>query len=213
MLAALLALFAASATPIAAQQVDPTAAVVDSFERARAAGDVNAAIGQFADDAVVTVQAGRSSQVFAGRDQIRAYLLNMAMPSRALMRSAYRIDGPFVRWTERDEAPQQMVDSMVQATIRAGRITSLIYQQSEPYGVQSAPARAAANQPAQVPSLAWAAALASTGLLLVLLCSRPRRRASRSELDGRLLAAMRQSSARERLQAVRRSSAHDRKAA
>jgi hypothetical protein len=202
MLAALLALFAASATPIAAQQVDPTAAVVDSFERARAAGDVNAAIGQFADDAVVTVQAGRSTQVFAGRDQIRAYLLNMAMPSRALMRSAYRIDGPFVRWTERDEDATKTVDAVVQATVQAGRISTLLFQQSEPFGSSMATAattRVAAEAPHQAPSLAWAAALGSAFMLVVGFFFRPRRRRpTASVLGGRMLWAMRQASWRDR---------------
>jgi hypothetical protein len=201
-LAAVLAMLVASATPISAQQVDPTAAAVDSFERARAAGDVNAAINQFADDAVVTIQAGRATQVFAGRDQIRAYLLNTAVPARALMRSAYRVDGPFVRWTERDEDAAKTVDSVVQATVQSGRISTLLFQQSEPFGgslTTAATTRVAAEQPSEAPSLAWAAALGSAFMLVVGWFFRPRpRRQSVSQLDGRLLRAMRQSSWRDR---------------
>jgi hypothetical protein len=200
-LAVLLALFIASATPAAAQQVDPTAAVVDSFERARAAGDVNAAMAQFADDAVVTVQSGRATQVFAGRDQIRAYLLNLAMPSRALMRSAYRVDGPFVRWTERNEDTTRTLDAVVQATVQSGRISTLLFQQSEPFGssMPTAATTRVADQQHEAPSLAWAAALGSAFMLVVGWFFRPRRRRrSASQLDGRLLQAMRQSGWRDR---------------
>src|SRR4051812_4893381 len=100
-----LAVLATPMTSAAAQPLDGAGAIVDAFEQARAAGDFSTALAQFADDAVITVQSGRATQVFAGRDQVRAYLLSVAMPARSLMRSAYRVDGPFVRWTERNEGP------------------------------------------------------------------------------------------------------------
>jgi hypothetical protein len=203
MLAGMLAMYLAmSAAPAVAQQVDPTAAVIDTFERARATGDLGTAIAQFADDAVVTVQTGRATQVYAGRDQIRAYLLNVAMPARALMRSAYRVDGPFVRWTERDEDTSKTVDAVVQATVQSGHISTLLFQQSAPFG-SSVPSAAttpvAADQLHEAPSLAWAAALGAAFLLVVGWFFRPRRRRpSASVLDGRLLQAMRESAWRDR---------------
>jgi hypothetical protein len=165
--------------------------VVDQLAQARTATSLDRALALFADDAVITVQAGKATQVFAGRDQVRAYLQAVALPSRVLMRSTYRVDGPFVRWTERLEQPHQMVDATVQATVQSGRIETLVVQQNEPFGSSVAAPSAELNEAHEAPSLAWAAALGSGFLLVVGFFFRPRRRASRSGLSGRLVRSLR----------------------
>jgi hypothetical protein len=185
------ALLLATSQLAVAQPVDDGGVVIDTFQRARASGDLSGALAQFADDAVVTIQAGRATQVFAGRDQVRAYLQTVAMPARALMHSAYRVDGPYVRWTERDEEVSKTSDAMVQATVQSGRISMLLLQQTEAFGAMTATPRAAPEQPTAAPSLAWAMALGSGFMLLLGLVFRPRRRSATSRLSGRLVRAMR----------------------
>ncbi len=184
---------AAAAPRVMAQTaLDGDSAVVETFQDARAAGDLSGALAQFRDDAIVTVQTGRSTQIFSGHDQIRVYLQTVALPSRALMHSGYRSDGTFVRWTERDEDARQTSDNAAQATIESGRISMLLVNRSEPFPSQVGATTSSGDQTPSVPSIAWAAAL-GTGLMLLLgLVFRPRRRRSASVLDGRLVRAMRQ---------------------
>ena len=166
--------------------------VVEAFQDARAKGDLNGALAAFNTDAVIAVQTTRTTQVYAGQDQIRAYLQKVALPQQTLMHSGYRSDGTYVRWTERDEDPRQSIDAALQATVESGRISMLVIRQSEPVLSGAPAARDTTEQAAEVPSLAWPAAL---GLILMLCLGfvfRPRRRRPASELDGRLLRAMRQ---------------------
>ena len=179
------------APPVSAQQTsDGDRAVIEAFQKARAARDLNRALAQFNDDAVVSVQTTTATQVYAGRDQIRAFLQTVALPRQTLMQSGYRSDGTFVRWTERDEDRSQSVDTAVQAIVDSGRISMLVVQQSEPFL-----GSAAAGAGASVPSLAWPAALGMLLMLYLGFVFRPRRRRPTSELDGRLLRAMRQAHA------------------
>src|SRR4051812_9962055 len=182
------AILFASGLPVLAQPAPDISAVVETLARTRAARDLDGALGQFADDAVVTIQSGRATQVFAGRDQVRAYLQGVAS-SRSLMRSSYRVDGAFVRWSERDEDSAQTFDTVVQATIQNGRISTLLIQQTQAFGTVTGAGTAAA--PRQPPSLAWALGLGSAFALGLGLVFRPRRRQTQSVLDGRLVSAMR----------------------
>ena len=96
--------------------------------------------------------------------------------------------GSSITWTERDEYPGEIVDSTVVAIVSAGRIVSLSYRATETVATAAASPTPAGPQMHQVPSLAWPAALAGLGLLLLgLVFGMPRRKASRSHLDGRLL--------------------------
>jgi ketosteroid isomerase-like protein len=192
LLAILMALLIGAQSSFA--QAPAPSAVVESYERARAQGDVDAALATFADGAVVTVQ-GRDAQSFTGRDQVRVFLQTLGLEFQTIMKSAPHVEGTVVSWTEREQAPRQSVDAQVQAVVSAGQITSLRYVQGEPFGGFTRPAPpappAAAPGPRELPSAAWPAALALVCLtLLVLVFGRPRGQASRSELDGRLLSSM-----------------------
>jgi hypothetical protein len=179
---------------LAQTPADDPQAVAEAFELARGASDVDAALGQFADNAVVTVQ-GPTTRAYTGKDQVRMYLQTFGVRFQTVMRSTPHVQGNSVSWTERDEFPSQVVDSTVIVIVNAGRISSLIYRNGPPFGSpQAATASAAKDAPApgqELPSLAWPAALAVVGLgLLAVVFGRPRRKASRSRLDGRLLLAL-----------------------
>src|SRR5690349_5529393 len=113
-------LLLSTATGALAQTSNDSETVVDQLAQARTGGDVERAMALFADDAVITIQSGRATQVFAGSEQVRAYLRSVLMPTHVLMRSVYRVDGPFVRWTEREEHTTLTLDATVQATVQSG---------------------------------------------------------------------------------------------
>jgi hypothetical protein len=174
------------------QSTDP-ATVMETYERARAAGDVDAALAQFADDAVVTVQ-GRAAKSYSGKDQVRAYLETVGVRFKLIMRSSPLVQGVTVSWIERDEFPTMSIDATVLAIIRSGSISSLIYRNGDPFGFQpggaSAAAATAPPRARELPSYAWPAALALLGMALIsVIFGRPRRRTP-SRLDGRLLVAL-----------------------
>ncbi len=138
------------------QPVDPQH-VVQAFQLAIAAGDVEAALAQFADDAVVTVQA-RSSRSYTGKDQVRAYLQTTALQLRTLTRSTPIVQGGIVTWSERDQFQREAFafDVSILATVRSSRITSLVYRQGTS---TNGPSAAAEPAPMQLPSLTWPAAM------------------------------------------------------
>ena len=179
-------------TVMAQESGDADSSVVEAFQDARAAGDLNGALAAFNNDAVIAVQTARTTRVYAGPNQIRTYLQSVLLSQQTLMHSGYRSDGTYVRWIERDEAPGQSIDATLQAKVESGRISMLVVRQGEPFLSGAPSAGDATTQSAEVPSLAWPAAL---GLILMLCLGfvyRPRRRQRASELNGRLLRAMRQ---------------------
>ena len=188
-----LAVFLAVGGPasVSAQAPPDPKQVVDAYERARAAGNLDAALAQFADDAVITVQ-GRSSKSYAGRDQVRSYLDTVGVRFKTVMRSTPLVQGVTVTWTERDEFPTMALDATVIAIVRSGVISSLIYRDSDPFGfVPDAAGASAPAPPRELPSYAWPAALVLLGTaLMTAVFGRPRRRASRSRLNGHLLLAL-----------------------
>jgi hypothetical protein len=171
---------------------DDSQQVIAAFELARGAGDVDATLAQFADDAVVTVQ-GRTSRSYEGKEQVRKFLQTVGVQFQTLMHSSPLMQGDSMTWTERDKNKQVAFDATVVATVRMGRITSLIYRTTEPFGSTLGTQQVALEQaPAELPSFAWAAGLALVGLaLLAVVFGRPRRPASQSQLDGRLLLELR----------------------
>jgi hypothetical protein len=192
-----LLLFGILATTAAAQSdpaVDDAQQVVDRFELARGAGDVDTALAQLGDAAVVTVQNQTSTRSFTGSVQLRSYLQNIGTHFQTLMRSRPAVLGNTVRWTERDQVDGQPLDATVVAVVSAGHIVSLTYRDSD---VAGSPGRLAAlnprQQPTQLPNAAWAGGLGILGLaMLGFVFSWPRRKGSRSKLDGRLLLALRE---------------------
>jgi hypothetical protein len=175
-----------------AQPNDPRA-VVDTYQRARAEGNVDAALALFADDAVVTVQGRESQSSFTGKDQVKVFLLTLGLDYQTIMQSVPRVENEAVLWTERDQGSRQSVDAQVQAIVQSARISSLRYMQGEPFGVP--PKRAAVPQappppPREIPSAAWAAGLAALGLLLLIVVFHRPRRQVPSRLDGQLLSSM-----------------------
>jgi hypothetical protein len=183
----LVAVFQFAGQPVAAQTDDP-AAVVDAFQRAQSDGNLDQALLQFADNAVVAVQ-GMQAQTFIGRDQVRVYLQTIGLEFQPIMRSSPRVEGARVSWTERDQGTTQTVDAEVQVIVFSGRIISMLYRTGTPFGVASQ-AAAEPDRTRELPSAAWPVGLAIVGIGLVALLSR-RPRAAPSQLDGRLLTRMR----------------------
>ncbi|MBV9893537.1 MAG: hypothetical protein JO020_05150 [Chloroflexi bacterium] len=190
-LAVTLVLWISMAPGVAAQSPDPQQ-VVDAFELARGAGDIDGALAQLADTAVITIQNQHSSRSFSGAVQLRSYLQTVGTHFQTAMRSRPMVQGSTVTWTERDQYGTQAVDATIVAVVSAGHIVALSYRTSDPVGSPSGPADATSRQAIELPSMAWPAVLAVLGLgLLALVFGRPRRKASRSQLDGRLLVALR----------------------
>src|ERR1051326_7496736 len=191
---ALLAMLASSAAAQSMPETDEVQQVIERFELARGAGDVDGALAQLADTAVITVQSQSMTRSFSGAAQLRGYMQSIGARFQTVMRSRPMVQGRSITWTERDQVGNQPVDTTVVAVVSAGHIVSLIYHDTNPVGT---PGRLGAQntrgQPVrQVPSGAWAASLAVLVLALIgFVFGRPRRKASQSELDGRLLVALR----------------------
>jgi hypothetical protein len=173
-----------------AQETDPQQ-VVDAFELARGAGDVDAAMAQLADTAEITIQNQHSTHSFNGSMQLRTYLQTIGTHFQTVMRSRPVVQGSSITWTERDQYGTQAVDATIVAVVSAGHIVALTYRTTDPV---SSPGGSAdpARQPTELPSYAWPAVFGVVGLaLLALVFGRPRRKASQSQLDGRMLIALR----------------------
>ena len=97
-------------------QPDPSV-VVEAFENARASRDVDGALAQFADTAVITIQ-GRSIETFSGQGRLRSYMQTVGTTFESLTRSSPTIRGNSVTWIERDQYAGQTVDATVVAIIR-----------------------------------------------------------------------------------------------
>jgi hypothetical protein len=172
--------------------------VVDAFERARGAGDLDAALAEFADDAIVTLQ-GPSLISYRGKDQVRNYLHSFGVHFQTVMRTSHVVQGNTVTWTEHNELEHHAWDTTVLAVVRSGHIASLWYRVSDPgTGPSVAAMSSMERRPGELPAVTWPAALALIGLLVLGVFFRGRPKpASPSQLDGRLLLALRQ---RRRLQ-------------
>jgi hypothetical protein len=191
-------LFAMLATGVAAQTtpvpIDEAQHVVERFELARGAGDVDAALANLADTAVITVQTQTSARSFTGSVQLRTYLQTVGTHFQTLMRSRPLVQGSSVTWTERDQIGTQVVDATVVAIVSAGQIVAITYRDTNPVGTPgrlAASASAAREQQMEIPTAVWPAGLGLVGLLLLTaIFAWPRRKASHSQLDGRLLIAL-----------------------
>jgi hypothetical protein len=190
-----LAALVLSTAPASAQSIpmpsnDPLK-VVDAFELARGASDVDAALSQIADDGVITVQ-GDMTRSYAGAIQLRTYLQTTGTRFQTVMRSRPMVQGNSVAWAERDQYGNQVVDATVIAIVDGGRITSLTYRDTNPSTVPGRSSPVTTVQAKQLPNAAWAALLAVVGSGLLAGASlRPFRKAPRSQLTGRLVSGLR----------------------
>src|SRR5690242_17293837 len=131
---ALATLLSGLATTTAAAQGIPTpqpeaGLVVETFERARGTGNVDVALDQFTDTAVITIQ-GRTSQSFSGPVQLRNYMQTIGTRFQIVMRSRAIVQGSTVTWTERDQFAADSLDTTVVAVVSGGRIVALTYRDS-----------------------------------------------------------------------------------
>ena len=187
---------AALATTASAQTAPPTpqsdpGTVVEAFERARGAADVDSALALFSDSAVISMQ-GRTTEAFTGPNQLRTYMQTIGTRFQIVMRSRPLVQGNTVTWTERDMFFGRALDATVVAVVTNGRIVSLAYRDSQ-LDASRAELADAGPQPLSIPAIAWPIGLAVvSGLLLGIVFGRPRRKASVSHLDGRLLLALQQ---------------------
>ena len=169
-------------------QTDPSM-VVEAFERARGADDVDGAMALFADTALVTME-GRTNESFTGPTQLRTYMQTIGTRFQIVMRSRPLVQGTIVTWAERDQFFGHSLDATVIAVVSGGKILSLTYRDNQ----LDAPRSQLAGAPGpeqQIPSIAWPIGLTVIGgLLLGFVFGRPRRKASVSQLDGRLLLAL-----------------------
>ena len=172
-----------------ARAVDPLI-VLQAYERARANRDVDAALDQFADDAVVTLSIdGRQVQSYSGRADIRRFLETIAVHTRSLIMSNRHVVGNRVTWSERITGQRNApFDVQVDAVVQDGKIQALAYRT----GLGPAQSDAAEPGPSQLPASVVLAGLLLAGSGLVQLASlgasRPRPGSSR--LHGRLIAGL-----------------------
>jgi len=103
-------------------------AVVDSYERAWAHGDLDGVLAQLADAAVVTVHDPRARSL-ASRQQITEFLQYTAIRGAPILTAPCQVAGNAVTWSERpDSEATTSSDLTVQATVLNGKIQSLVYQ-------------------------------------------------------------------------------------
>jgi hypothetical protein len=164
--------------------------VVEAFVQARGAGDLDTALAQFSDDAIVTLQ-GPTLISYRGKDQVRSYLRAFGINFQTVTRTAQVVQGNTVTWTEHNELEHHAWDTTVLAVVRSGHIASLWYRQTD--GASTTALVSAVRRPGELPAATWAGALGLIGFLLLgFVFGRRRRPETRSELDGRLLVGLRQ---------------------
>jgi hypothetical protein len=163
------------------------ATVVDSYERAWGQNDVDAALGHFADNAVVTVQDARTRSL-TSREQIREFLQSAALRAAPVLTSSRQADGGRLMWSERIEGQVLSAKEVsVQALVKDGKIQSLAYRPGRMVGAQAPTAPTVTTESA---SMALGAVLLLGLGLLSLATVRTRVRTS-SNLHGSLLRDLR----------------------
>jgi hypothetical protein len=167
------------AGPAFAQVSDPPV-VIDAFQQARAARDVDRALALFTSDGSVTLD--YRGPGYGGREEIRQILTVLVLRGAPVQTSSRHVVGNTITWTERD----QNLDLAVEAVVKEGKIQSLVYRDEH----------AAAAEPTTLPVglLAFAAAaalvLVFAGVLSLVGLPFLRRPARSSRLQGRLLAKL-----------------------
>ena len=171
-----------------AQGAHPSA-VIARYEDAWGSRNIDAALAEFADDAVITLHDART-RTLSGSHRIREFLQSAGLGSPPALTTARQVDGTTVTWSERTEANGQVLSSAdltVEAIVEDGKIRSLVYRP----GTLLPGARSAATEMTPESAATTLAALALFGLgLLSLATARPRMR-SGSNLRGRLVRHLR----------------------
>jgi hypothetical protein len=171
----------------AAQGMEPPV-IVGAYTRARAEQDLEAAVGQFADDAVLQLDRGRARS-FAGRDEIRGYLENVNGEPSILLVAPRHLADDTVTWSERVlDKRSGTLEMTGEAVIQNGKIASLIYRTGR-LTIAEGQTSALAGTPL-LPSSMMIGGVALFGMGLLSLSTVRSQRASGSRLNGRLLAAL-----------------------
>ncbi|TME99595.1 MAG: hypothetical protein E6I52_15455 [Chloroflexi bacterium] len=105
-------------------------AVVNSFEHAWGQHDLDVALAQLADDAVITLQDARTRRL-TGRPQMRDFLERAGLHSAPTLTSARHLEGNVLTWSERTEGQGQVLSSSevtVQPVVQDGKIQSMVYR-------------------------------------------------------------------------------------
>jgi hypothetical protein len=170
----------------AAQGMEPPV-VINGFTRARAEQDLDAALGQFADDAVVQIDRGRTRS-FAGRDEIRGFLDQINVEPSVLLVPARHLADDTVTWSERVlDKRSGTLELTGEAVILNGKIASMIYRSGRLTTAEPGPALADAPL---LPSGMIFGGIALFAVGLLSLSTVHSQRASGSKLNGRMLAAL-----------------------
>jgi hypothetical protein len=171
----------------AAQGMEPPV-VISTFARARAEQNLDAAVVQFADDAVLQVDRGRVRS-FAGREEIRGFIENLNVEPSVLLVPARHLADDTVTWSER------VLDKRIgtleltgEAVVFNGKIASLVYKTGRLSTTDGA-APALAVTPL-LPSSMMIGGVALFGVGLLSLSTVRSQRTSGSRLNGRMLAGL-----------------------
>ncbi|MFQ5594963.1 MAG: nuclear transport factor 2 family protein [Anaerolineae bacterium] len=162
------------AIPVAlyAQDTDP-AAVAKALANALNAGDVEAALALFADDAVVDT--GSPASPYTGKEAIRAWLEGMVATNFQIEIEILQVEGDIV--TERDRFSDDdlrnlgiaPLEGISKITVQDGKVTSLIFAFTDESLAKLQAAMAPESMPqtggAGFPGYVWFTALAGLAIL------------------------------------------------
>jgi hypothetical protein len=171
-----------------AQGGNPSAVIL-RYEDAWGQRNVDAALTEFADNAVIILHDART-RTLSGPYQIREFLEGAGLGAPPMLTSNRTVDGSTVSWSERTEVNGQVLSSAeltVQAVVEHGKIKSLVYR---PGTLARGPSSAAGNAATEMTSESAATALAALVLLELGLLSLASARpcgGSGSHLRGRLV--------------------------
>jgi hypothetical protein len=171
-----------------AQGGNPSAVIL-RYEDAWGQRKVDAALAEFADNAVITLHDART-RTLSGPYQIREFLEGAGLSAPPTLTSNPTVDGNTVSWSERTEANGQVLSSAeltVQAVIEDGKIKSLVYRPGRLVRSPSGGAGHAATEMTPEAAATALAALVLFGLGLLSLATARPRSCSGSHLRGRLV--------------------------
>jgi hypothetical protein len=172
----------------AAQAMEPPA-VVDAFARARGDQDLNAAVIQFAEDAVLRFDRGRTRQ-FNGKAEIRNFFEGMSAQPPTILVPARHQANDSVIWSEAVlDSRFGMLELTGEAIVQNGKIISLVYKAGRAPNDPELPASLAAQPLPSSGMMVGGVGLFGVGLLS--LAGVRSQRASGSRLNGRMLTALR----------------------
>jgi hypothetical protein len=160
-------------------------AIVDNYERAWTHQDLDGALAQLADGAVITVHDPRARSL-TSRQQITEFLQFTAMRGAPILTAPCQVAGNTVTWSERPDTESLNANEVtVQAVVQNGKIQSLVYRPGRL--VQRLTAPASADKVASESAGLNLAALVLLGLGLLSLATVIPHGRSDSNLRGRLM--------------------------